>query len=225
MKAMPIAVGAFLQVVLLLSPPAYALDLSRFLDNNRTTVDTVTGLEWLDLTESLNLSYNDVAAQLSTGGMFEGYRYANTTEMEDLFNAFTLPQVPPDVDHDPTAGYSFINLFGQTNEIHNRDFDRISSFGMSAPYYYPTGAALMPLWGVQVTDQPRYGIGPSTSTYREPRAILPSSSEPYIGSFLVRDSNSSHAVPEIDGSTTPLALGLLSLLCLLRRENRKRFVC
>lgn len=221
---MPIAVGAFLQVVLLLSPQAQALDLSRFFDNNRTTIDTVTGLEWLDVTESVNLSYDYVAAELNTGGMFEGYRYANTSEMEDLFNAFGLPQVPPDVDHDPTAGYSFINLFGQTGETHNMDFDRISSFGMSAPYYYPTGAALMPVWGVQVTDQPRYGIGPSTSTYREPRAFLPSSSNPRIGSFLVRDYASAVPVPEIDGSTTPLALGLLSLLCLVRREHRKRCV-
>lgn len=222
MKAMPIAVGAFLQVVLILSPPAYALDLSRFIDNDRTTIDTVTGLEWLDVTESLNLSYDDVAVEFNTGGMFEGYRYASTIETEELFNAFELPQ-PSGSDPDPTGGYSFISLFGQTNEIHNMDFDRIATLAMAAPYYYPTGVALMPYWGVEVTEQPRYGVGPITHTRKDPRALLTSRSSPIIGSFLVRDSNSSHAVPEIDGSTAPLALAMLSLLYLVRRERRKSF--
>ena len=219
MKATPIAIGAFLWIGLIISPAASALDLSRFLDNDLTTIDTVTGLEWLDITESVNLSYNDVAAELNTGGMFEGYRYANTAEIENLFDAFGLPQTSPDNDPDPTNGYIFINLFGQTNEEHNTEFDRISSFGMSAPYYYETGAALMPLWGVQVTDQPKYGVGPTTTTYREPRALSISSSYSYVGSFLVRDKNPT-SVPEIDGSTAPLALALLSLLYLIRRERR-----
>ncbi len=40
------------------------------------TIDTDTGLEWLDWTESTNRSYNDVSGQFGAGGDFEGWRHA-----------------------------------------------------------------------------------------------------------------------------------------------------
>jgi hypothetical protein len=44
------------------------------------TRDTLTGLEWLDITYSLNRSYNDVSSQFGVGGYFQGFRYATETE-------------------------------------------------------------------------------------------------------------------------------------------------
>lgn len=40
-----------------------------------------SGLEWLDFTETTGLSYLDVAAQLGSGGMFAGFRYATALEI------------------------------------------------------------------------------------------------------------------------------------------------
>ncbi|RLA12493.1 MAG: hypothetical protein DRQ59_07465 [Gammaproteobacteria bacterium] len=49
------------------------------------TRDDASGLDWLDLTESTNRSYNDVIGQLGSGGLYEGWRYASTTEIELFF--------------------------------------------------------------------------------------------------------------------------------------------
>jgi hypothetical protein len=46
------------------------------------TLDTSTGLEWLDVTESTNYSFNYVSSQFGVGGDFEGFRYATTSEVK-----------------------------------------------------------------------------------------------------------------------------------------------
>lgn len=56
------------------------------IDNGNITTDTETGLDWLDITESTNLSYNYVSSQFGVGGQFEGWRYANTNDMRDYLN-------------------------------------------------------------------------------------------------------------------------------------------
>lgn len=58
------------------------------LDLGNITRDTDTGLDWLDLTESLGLSYNEVSAQLGAGGDYEGYRYATVAELDQLITNF-----------------------------------------------------------------------------------------------------------------------------------------
>jgi hypothetical protein len=49
------------------------------------TQDTSTGLEWLDVTASRNLSFNDVVAQLGAGGAFEGFRHATSSDLGTFF--------------------------------------------------------------------------------------------------------------------------------------------
>ena len=50
------------------------------------TVDTVTGLEWLDLTETDGMSFNMVEAELLVGGSLFGYRYATLGEVYQLWD-------------------------------------------------------------------------------------------------------------------------------------------
>ncbi|MEO0974651.1 MAG: hypothetical protein AAFX85_16300, partial [Pseudomonadota bacterium] len=40
------------------------------------TVDTETGLEWLDWSVTRNRSFDDISAELMAGGEFDGFRYA-----------------------------------------------------------------------------------------------------------------------------------------------------
>ena len=56
-----------------------------FLDNDTYTTDTLSGLDWLDLTESTGLSHDQVSAQFGVGGLYEGWRYAETYEVYNLF--------------------------------------------------------------------------------------------------------------------------------------------
>jgi len=58
------------------------------IDNDTYTTDTVSGLDWLDLTETTNMSYNDIATQLNVGGALEGWRYATESEIIGFFDAF-----------------------------------------------------------------------------------------------------------------------------------------
>lgn len=55
--------------------------------------DTSTGLQWLDLTATNSLTYNQVAAELGTGGLFDGYRFATALEVLLMFNEAGGPGV------------------------------------------------------------------------------------------------------------------------------------
>ena len=51
------------------------------------TRDTDTGLEWLDLTVTMNRTYQDVSAAFGAGQEFEGWRYASYSEVSSLLDA------------------------------------------------------------------------------------------------------------------------------------------
>lgn len=60
---------------------------SQFEDFGSSTLDIQTGMEWLDVTETTNRSYDDVYADIMTeGGQFEpnSWRYATAREVEEL---------------------------------------------------------------------------------------------------------------------------------------------
>jgi hypothetical protein len=83
---------------------------SAFIDNGLTTIDTLTNLEWLDLTETEPFSYDQVEAELLIGGMFEGYRRATVDELNTMFANFGLATGIANQPH-----LDFIALFGQTH--------------------------------------------------------------------------------------------------------------
>lgn len=57
-----------------------------FIDYGTYLSDEATGLDWLDVTASVNRSYKDVAAQFGAGGDYEGYRFATITEFRALIS-------------------------------------------------------------------------------------------------------------------------------------------
>jgi hypothetical protein len=58
------------------------------------TYDSTTGLEWLDVTVTAGLSYNDVAAELGVGGAYEGFSFASSQQVAGLFSAVGLGEIP-----------------------------------------------------------------------------------------------------------------------------------
>jgi hypothetical protein len=81
------------------------------------TIDSDTGLQWLDWSHTVNRSYNDVSSQLGDGGEFEGFRYATEAEMRTLYaNAgavFIAPIDGEDAGNIP-ALLLLNELFGRT---------------------------------------------------------------------------------------------------------------
>lgn len=75
-------------LTLSLSANAAIVSIDSSFGADTITRDTATGLDWLDVTETLNLSYNEVTAQLGSGGAFEGYRYATEAELGTLISNF-----------------------------------------------------------------------------------------------------------------------------------------
>ena len=52
--------------------------------------DTSTGLYWLKPSKTVNLSYNTISEQLGSGA-YTGFRYASSTEVQNLFITAGLP--------------------------------------------------------------------------------------------------------------------------------------
>lgn len=80
-------------------------------DGFNLTRDTDTGLEWLDVTISLDRTFEDVSSHLGAGGDYEGFRYATRLELEALFEhaGLILDDAGPEVS---PAIHDFLSLFG-----------------------------------------------------------------------------------------------------------------
>lgn len=79
------------------------------------TQDTATGLEWLDISFTVGLSYNDVAVEFGPGGDFEGFAHATLAQVDALFlNAgFTITDGTLRNEDIPAANH-FIAFLGES---------------------------------------------------------------------------------------------------------------
>ena len=134
------------------------------------TRDTVQGLDFLDLEDTLGRSFQDVSSQLGSGGEFEGFRYATVDEIDSLVSNYNSPATPPGTPRLTALLDVATNLFGS-------DF----STGLSAD--------LGPLGDIQIVSIIE-NTSPSASQSIE---VAVDRVSPTTGSFLV---TSSSAVPE-----------------------------
>ncbi|HBX5210863.1 TPA: hypothetical protein MH404_29485, partial [Klebsiella pneumoniae] len=108
------------------------------------TLDTVTGIEWLDLTESKGMSISLAKQAIGDGGKFQGWRLPTSVEVEslfsrvfttwgDIFNDDGTPQ-----DKITTNGLTdsesilFATLFGLSGRVNNSTNFAEWSFGLYA---------------------------------------------------------------------------------------------
>lgn len=112
----------FILLTLMLFSPVNAA----IIDNGTYTTDTQTGLDWLDVTETFQRSYNDVSSQFGVGGEFEGWRYATMDELLSLiFNASGI--IIPEEDY---------NLF--TNVEDDQIDPLVAYLGSTLDLYWPS---------------------------------------------------------------------------------------
>jgi len=88
------------------------------IDNGSFTTDTSTKLDWLDVTQTLNFSYDEVYIELSEGGSFEEWRYANIDELYGLSSNYLGFTVSSSVDDyyyfDDNRLKDLVKLLGNT---------------------------------------------------------------------------------------------------------------
>jgi hypothetical protein len=189
------------------------------------TLDTETGIEWLDLTQTDNMSISQAENLTGTGGIFNGWRLPTRTEVTQmLYNAF-----PSQVEQDGSVAYIssdeavlyeavvFKSLFGITYVTPTREI----SMGMfksdeGAPYpvamtgiYHNYNARNINFYSYHLMDHPS-GITITTTN-------------PVLGVYLVSDGGttlSSQQDPSINANnanapaadvSSPALLGLMSL--------------
>jgi hypothetical protein len=95
------------------------------------TYDSETGLEWLDITESSNKSFNYVSTQFGPGGEFEGFRHATLAEVEELWIHAGIPDIG-DMSGAPTTA----------------NFEPISAFHDLFGYYVTISGYIHRTWGI-----------------------------------------------------------------------------
>lgn len=83
-----------------------------------TVLDTSSGLEWLKLPYTRNLSVNQIRAGMSPGGMFEGFRYST----QDEFSCGLLA---------PQTGFGCGNYSASTDEAQVRAFLNLFGTGFT----------------------------------------------------------------------------------------------
>jgi hypothetical protein len=164
--------------------------------------DTSSGLDWLNLSVSRNMSTGEIADDLLPGHLFDGFRYAGFSAdlcplIQDVFSKTTCGGVFGFVPLDPPTIRNFINLFGPTVG----SGDTASLRGLLDPQ---DGIIFSALFFGTTADADSQAVN------------FPRAARPEEGSFLVRPSEISEP-----GSLGLMAAGL-AWLGVRRRRGKPR---
>jgi hypothetical protein len=165
---------------------------------NSLTVDTRTGLTWLDLPFSVNYSYDEAEAATQNGGIFEGFRHATVEEVLSLYNSAGLEEgLVAQTDPNYPNAVALLSMIGET------EMNPQSAVGISATLN-SAGLALAPFISYSSFNNVD-GIMVTTSrqlpgTYSALYGLT--DSFPTVGNWLVE-------VPEPSSSTLLLMVPVL----------------
>lgn len=175
-------------------------------NDNLVTFDTKSGLEWLDLTETLRMSVNEVESQLVEGGQFYGWRFPTKEEVYALIDNNIL--------NAPTTNYGSVGYVAlPTTEYSSIMFEKFGAYYGS--YYKDKEANTSTFAGVYSTLKYSYKDR-NTFAANQPVGYFGN----YAGVYLVSDGGltlSSIQDPTMGGyraiSSVPLGAtaGLLAL--------------
>jgi hypothetical protein len=178
-----------------------------FIDNGNYTTDTISGLDWLDINETTGRSYQYVTSRLSTGGAYEGWRYATSTEFLAMAGNFTGKSYtdPYARNYEPTGTFTdLIDLIGITIDNSSNNYSitagLLSDTDTHGRHRY---AALL-----------NYLVPSTNEAYVQAfNGVLSDNTRSFtVGSFLVRDTAlSAVPIPPAALMFAPALLGLLGL--------------
>ena len=172
---------------------------------NSLTIDTTTGLGWLELRASDGLSHDQALADTAPGGPFEGYRFATMQEVFGLWDSAGIPG--PGFYPLSTPGISTLfSLLGTTGTFNGRP-GLIASSGTSDGSAGPPDDYLYvqpAIYVTMVNGDPEYSVNAASAGNEI-------GSSPDLANWLVKD------VPE-PSSFFILSIGSLVLIAHWRRK-------
>lgn len=208
--------AAFMLLAVFSSPANAALiSADSAFGHDTLTVDTVSGLEWLDPFLGVTaggtccLSYSQVETELGTGGILEGFRFATRSELEFLF--YTSAGISADgVGSDNQIG-TLIEMLGDTfsNDMGWATFLATTAFFDDGD---PESAGLASL---TVLNGGAFFNG-TVNIYDAPQPL--DSNVNAFGAWLVRDVVMGDAIEVLE----PRAAWLFVLFALLALLNSRR---
>lgn len=221
-KTLPLLIAA---IFALFAISASAVPIASFVDRAAYSTDTVTQLDWLDVTLTQNQSMSSV---LSGPYVASGWRYAGTNDVVGLFQRYVSESSGIYIPEGFDSAVQMARQLGVTLSWNNTE-GAVAIMGgptngiMAGGLFIGNGIGV----GQIVADFDHgFGRGSLQGWYAPPDVnILGGLSlfyygSPYYGSFLVRQSITVNVVPE--PSTPSLLLGALVLMGLvnLRRNSR-----
>jgi hypothetical protein len=193
------------------------------LDDALLTLDTDTGLEWLDLTETVGMTYGDVLASGFVTHL--NFQYATANELTTLYNHAggtgdyfvpTSPSggyngVPIEEHYDPAM--QLLSLMGCTSNVIGELCDSMEQDWNIGFYGDQVITGLQPASVVDAFNTPdsRAGKGAIWLDFYE---TVPTRTRDDFGSYLVRTS-----VVPIPASVWLFTSGLFGLIGLARRKS------
>jgi hypothetical protein len=174
------------------------------------TRDTASGLEWLDLTTTVGLSWNSLVHEGAGGWLAQGFRHATTAEVSGLFSHAGISQTPPvwAVTGEAAQVSNLLQLIGITE---TGPSGRKKAFGITASEAAP-GFHVASCLGVR-------GNGLTSAVVEckqlADTAVLVGNAGYSTGHYLVREAS---AVP-LPGAVFLFGSGLIGMLPLMRRKH------
>lgn len=187
------------------------------------TYDEATNLEWLDVTASVQRSYDDMVGndgsnEFLPGGDFEGWRYATTDEWTEFLSHAGIAPLPFSNSSNPTGSVeALISLVGATLTEQFRvytlgilgDTARLCSSPLTNCHRWGELSLVSTLPGGGVFDRERAGLS---------GAFPDRAAQDDVGHWLVRVSNTTPV--SAPGTLALLGTGLAGLSVMRRRRRR-----
>jgi hypothetical protein len=195
-------------------------------DDGLLTLDTSTGLQWLDLTLTRDLGVDQILAG-EGGWVAAGFRYATFADIAALFLHAGLMSFGNEVFGSQTyvdsmwgegdSGLDMVTKMGLTSETFG---ERVGTSGYVAP---------LPCMARECESGPYYtyylrlvSTPESTDVLLAEGPAPTRNHSPEIGNYLIR--NASYSVPE-PSSFALMALGLAAVLVTRTKWRRRRLTC